>query len=99
MYPFLIVINIGPCHRNPRLLPTLVPYVVMCRHSQKEILDVWYFKEKWTMGVEKTMFEMYPFFNIINIGPCQRNPRLLPILVPYWMMCRYPKRKSQMGGM
>ncbi len=37
--------------------------------------------------------------NIINIDPCHGNPRLLPIPVPYWMMCRHPKRKSQMGGM
>ncbi len=29
--------------------------------SHKEILDGWYEKEKWTTGVQKTIFEMYAF--------------------------------------
>ncbi len=35
MYDFFIVINIGPCHGNPKLLPTLVPYWIVSRHSPK----------------------------------------------------------------
>ncbi len=67
--------------------------------SQKEILDEWYVKQKLTSGLQKTIFGMYAFFNIINIDLCQGNPRLLPNLITYWMMSRHPKRKSQMGGM
>ncbi len=34
MNAFFILINIGPCHGNPRLLPTLVLYWVMSRHPK-----------------------------------------------------------------
>ncbi len=51
--------------------------------------------EKWTSGgVQKMIFEMYVFFIVMNISPYHGNPRLLPTLVPYWVMSRHPKRKS-----
>ncbi len=66
--------------------------------SQKEIPDGWYVKEKWTRGVQRTIFEMYAFSIIINIGLCHGNPIVLSNLTPYWLMSRHPKWKSQIDG-
>ncbi len=62
--------------------------------SQNEILDGWYVKEKWTRVGTEDDFSNVCFFIVTNISPCHRNPRLLPILVPYWVMSRHPKKKS-----
>ncbi len=50
-------------------------------------------------GEEKTIFNMYAFFIVINISPCHGNPNPLPNLDPKRIMSRHPKRKFWMGGM
>ncbi len=150
MYAFFSIISIGPCHGNPRLLHTLVPYLMMSKYPKTKsyiggmsnkngqgkyrrrflkyilfsLLSIsvhvtgipdfctLYFHTGWCLDIPKgntrwvvcqTKMDMggteddfcnVCFLIVINIGPCHRNPRLLPNLRPYWMMSRHPKRIS-----
>ncbi len=53
MYAFFSYQSMGPCHGNPKILPTLAPHWVMSRHPKMEILDGWYVKQKWTNGYRR----------------------------------------------